>query len=265
MRGKRVFAHRTSLLAAVIAAAAAGECGWAQEHAGQYAEADIEYGARLYSGHCVTCHGERGDSMPGVNLRSGNFRRAPSDRDVTNLISNGIPDTAMIPTAYTPSELAALVAYLRNMGTIDLAGMPSGDERRGRELFVGKGECDSCHRVDGIGPRFAPDLSNIGAVRTAATLERSLLDPNEALLPVNRPVRAVLRDGTAIEGRRLNEDTFTVQIIDREERLWSLDKSTLRDYRVEEEARMPSYEDVFDEQERADLVTYMLTLKGQNR
>ena len=89
----------------------------APAHAGQYEQADIEYGAQLYSGHCVVCHGERGDAMPGANLGSGRFRHAETDRDLTNVIRNGVPGTAMAPSAYTESELGALVAYLRNMGS----------------------------------------------------------------------------------------------------------------------------------------------------
>jgi putative heme-binding domain-containing protein len=236
----------------------------AQTHAGQYEQPDIEYGARLCSGHCVVCHGERGDTMPGANLGSGKFRNAETDRDLTNLIRNGVPGTAMAPSAYTDSELGALVAYLRNMGSVDLSGVAGGDPVRGRALFQGKGDCGSCHRVAGEGPRFAPDLSNVGAIRTAATLQRSLLDPNAALLPINRPVRAVLRDGTVLNGRRLNEDTFTVQIVDSSERLVSLDKSQLREYSVATTAAMPSYADVLTEEERADVVAYLLSLKGPN-
>jgi putative heme-binding domain-containing protein len=236
----------------------------AQTHAGQYEPADIEYGARLYLSHCVTCHGERGDSMPGASLGSGKFRRAGSDRELMGVIRDGIVGTAMVPNKYTDSEATALVAYLRNMGSVDLSGVVGGDAERGRELFDGKGDCGSCHRVGGRGPRFAPDLSNIGAVRTAATLRRALLDPNAALLPINRTVRAVLRDGTVITGRRLNEDTFTVQLIDEGERLVSLRKADLRELTPSPESRMPSYEMVFSEEERADLVAYLLTLKGSS-
>jgi len=49
------------------------------------------------------------------------------------------------------------------------------------------------------------------------------------MLPLNRYVRAVTRDSKVITGRRLNEDTYTVQLIDTEERLVSLIKSDLRE------------------------------------
>jgi putative heme-binding domain-containing protein len=236
----------------------------APAHAGQYEQADIEYGAQLYSGHCVVCHGERGDAMPGANLGSGRFRHAETDRDLTNVIRNGVPGTAMAPSAYTESELGALVAYLRNMGSVNLNAVKLGDAARGRALYAGKGNCGSCHRVGAEGSRAAPDLTSIGAIRTAATLERSLLDPNAALLPANRPVRAVLRDGTVVTGRRLNEDSFTVQLVDSNGRLVSLDRAALRDYEVSSQATMPSYAELLTADERADVVAYLLSLKGQN-
>lgn len=245
----------------VLALAAAQPLG-AQDHAGQYEQADIEYGARLYTGRCVTCHGERGDSIPGVNLRSGVFPKAPTDRDLSNLLRDGIPGTAMTPTGYDESERTALVAYLRNMSRIELAGLPQGDAARGRALFEGKAECNRCHRVNGRGPRTAPDLSDIGATRTAATLQRTLLDPTAALQPINRPVRIVTRGGDVIKGRRLNEDTFTVQLIDEHENLVSLDKADLREYEVMTESEMPSYADKLTDTDRADMLAYLLSLKG---
>jgi putative heme-binding domain-containing protein len=250
------------LAAAAAGAIALGGEARAQQHAGQYEAADIEYGAQLYAERCVACHGESGDLMPGASLRSGRFRNATSDRELSGVIQNGIPNTAMVATGYTSSELTALVAYLRNMSTFDAEGALLGDAAQGRALFEGKGGCTSCHRVHGEGPRFAPDLSNVGATRTAALLRRTLVDPDAALLPANRPVRAVLRDGTVVNGRRLNEDTFTIQLIDENERLRSLERSELRDYEIGTQSLMKSYEDVLSERERADLVAYLLSLKG---
>ena len=129
-------------------------------------------------------------------------------------------------------------------------------------MFEGKGDCGSCHRVAGHGPRFAPDLSNIGAIRSAATLSRSLEDPHGSTLPMNRVVRAVLADGTAINGRRLNEDTYSVQLIDDQERLLSLDKADLREYTIFTTWDLPSYADIFSEEEVADVLAYLRSLKG---
>ncbi len=255
--------HAGSLaLAAAVLLAASGGVLRAQEHAGQYAQADIEFGARLYADNCSACHGTEGDAITGVNLRGGTFRNASSDAELQAVIANGLPDTAMPPGEYTEAELSGLVAFIRTMDAVDPATLSVGDAGRGQAVFAGKGDCLSCHRVAGRGSRAAPDLTDIGAVRSAGALERSLLDPTGSMLPVNRPVRAVTRDGRELSGRRLNEDTFTVQLIDQNERLVSLEKADLREYTVLTTSPMPSYDDELSEQELSDLLAYLLSLKG---
>lgn len=252
--------NRAALCLALVLMAASSPL--AAQNPSRYERTDIEYGARLFNMHCVACHGENGDLLPQINLRAGRFPNSPSDRDLGDNIKNGIPGTAMVATSYTDSEITALVAYVRNIGSVDLGAMQLGDAARGRALFEGKADCASCHRVFGRGPRAAPDLSNIGAVRSAAQLERSLLGSEGGVIPINRPVRVVTRDGTVINGRRLNEDRYTVQLVDERERLLSLDKSTLREYVVLETSMMPSYVQTLTEEERADVLAYLLTLKG---
>ena len=234
----------------------------AQDHAGQYERADIEFGAQLYNANCTRCHSESGDAVAGVDLRSGQYSRAGSDFELTRLLRTGVPGTAMPPNDFSSSELTGLVAYLRTMRDFDVSSVRLGDVTRGGGLFRTKGACATCHRVNGDGPRTAPDLSDIGGIRTAATLQRTLLDPTGAMLPVNRPVRAVTRNGTVINGRRLNEDTYTVQLIDGQERLRSLVKAELREYTVLTTSPMPPATDVLDEQELADVLAYLLSLKG---
>lgn len=236
--------------------------GQAQDHVGPYPPADIEYGSRIFAAQCSGCHGLNGDQVSGVNLRSGQFRHVFSDADLRAVVTNGIAGTDMPPHTFDPPDLAAIVAYIRNMSTFDTRSVTVGDAGRGAALFNGTGNCGSCHRVNGKGSRVAPDLSNIGALRTPDFLERTLSDPTGAMLPVNRSVRAVTRDGKIVTGRRLNEDTYTVQLIDDQERLVSFEKVDLREYTVLKTSSMPSYKDKLNSQERADVVAYLLTLKG---
>src|SRR5438445_13819662 len=90
-----------------------------QAHPGEYAPADIAYGARLYDAQCTTCHGATGDGINGVDLRSGKFRNAATDQDLSRVITNGIQGTGMQAFKFDPSELAGIVAYLRNMNSVD--------------------------------------------------------------------------------------------------------------------------------------------------
>jgi putative heme-binding domain-containing protein len=234
----------------------------ASAHPGEYAPADIAYGARLYDAQCTTCHGANGDGVGGVDLRSGRFRNAVTDQDLARVIANGIPGTGMLAFKFDPAEVAGILAYLRNMNTFDRGSMKPGDTDRGNATFAGKGDCLRCHRVGAQGARVAPDLSDIGAIRSAASLLRSLTDPTSQMMPINRPVRAVTRDGTVVNGRRLNEDTYTVQLLDDRERLVSLTKADLREYSVQTTSPMPSYKNLGAD-DLADLVAYLLSLKGR--
>ena len=80
--------------------------------------------------------------------------------------------------------------------------------------------------------------------------------------PINRPVELVTADGTRVAGRRLNEDTYTVQLIDADGRLRAFDKAELRSFTVLTESPMPVYGDQLSPEELADLVAYLVSLKG---
>jgi putative heme-binding domain-containing protein len=229
---------------------------------GQYAPADIAYGAQIYKAQCTPCHGVNGDAIPGLNFHAGQFKRVSTDNELRNIISNGIPGTSMPAWHFDAAELAGILAYLRSMTTVDLGSVTVGDPAHGQTLFEGTGRCASCHRVNGKGPRVAPDLSDIGATRTPDLLQRTLLDPDASILPLNRTVHAVTKDGRVITGRRLNEDTYTIQIIDPQEHLISLVKADLREYTFIKTSGMPSYKDTLSSKDVADLVAYLLSLKG---
>ncbi len=234
----------------------------AQEHAGQYSQTEVENGFRLYGIHCSACHGADGDSVAGIDLRRGQFRRVTSDADLNRIIAAGIPGTAMPPHQLSLGDLRGLLAYIRAMRDFAASSVALGDPARGETLFGGKGGCATCHRVNGKGSRVAPDLSDIGAIRSPDSLQQSVLDPAIAVLPIHRSVRAVTRDGKVISGRRLNEDTYTVQLIDDQERLVSVDKAGLREYTVVKTSSMPSYKDKLTSEELSDLVAYLHSLRG---
>ncbi len=256
-----------SLLLAVfglaIAAPVAGHAQATSTHPGEYAPADIAYGSRTYDAQCTTCHGSTGDGVGGVDLRSGKFRNAVTDQDLARVITNGVQGTGMLAFKFDPAELAGVIAYLRNMNSFDRGSVKVGDAGRGRAAFDGKGACGTCHRVGARGSLVAPDLTDVGAVRSAGSLLRSLTDPSSQMMPINRPVHFVLRDGRVINGRRLNEDTYTVQLIDDNEKLVSLSKADVREYAITVVSPMPSYKGRMTDDELADLVAYLLSLKGR--
>ena len=216
----------------------------------------------MYLEQCAACHGEDGDAVAGVDLRSGRLRRAALDRELIQVIRNGIPGTGMLAIDLDTAEMTGIVAYLRNMTyEVDVATL--GDAGRGRAIFEGTGDCLSCHRLGGRGLRTGLDLTRIGAVRPLSALRRSLLDPTGTMRPIDRPVELVTADGARITGRRLNEG-----------HLHGADSrrrgapAVLRQGRP---ARIPGHRAVTDARlrgssrcrtELADLLAYLVSLKG---
>ena len=253
------------LVAAFAVLSAAGLFGGGSAVLAQHATAfDIEDGGRAYESACANCHGPDGNLIAGTDFRRGLFRRPLSDEQIADIILTGIPNTPMPPTPGMSEEQAVrIVAYLRSMAAEDGITAADGDADRGRALFEGKGKCMDCHRVDGRGSRTGPDLSRIGLERRAAELELSLLDPQAEVLPENRFYTVIPKDGVPITGRLLNHDTFTVQLIDGDERLRSFSKADLLDHGFAD-SPMPSVRDELDSQERADIVSYLVSLRGES-
>jgi len=235
---------------------------FSQEHGDEYERADIERGAQLYDEFCSNCHGSEGDGVGSVNLKAGQFRRASTDQIFRRILTEGIPGTGMPPGNYTASDMTALVAYVRNMRDFDGGIVTLGNVLRGETIFYGKGRCTDCHRVAGKGGRQAPDLTAIGAIRGAGSLRASLLNPTASMLPSNRPVRIVTQADEVIHGRRLNEDTYTIQIFDDQDHLQSFEKADLKEVAILDTSPMPSYDDSLSESELADLLAYLVTLTG---
>lgn len=148
-----------------------------------------------------------------------------------------------------------------------LLAQAPGDAERGKAIFEGKGNCESCHRIKGVGARTGPDLSEAGA-RRPEQLQTKLINPDAEINTANRPYRVVLKNGATVNGRLLNLDTFTIQMIDDKENLRSFVKSDLRSFMFVDKSPMPSYRGKLSDQEIADLVAYLSSLRpppGQGR
>lgn len=247
----------TSLLFVLVSAALFGQ------H--EFAPTDLENGARQYTNNCVYCHGPEGDQIPGINLLQGKFRRTLSDDDIARIIREGIPGTGMPAQTMNEGTARTIVAYLRSSAAVPAATVTGGNAARGKAIFEGKGACNTCHRASGTGSRTGPDLSDIGALRRAVDIEKSLVDPGAVVLPQHRFVRLVTKDGTTVTGRLMNQDTFTVQLIDSQDRLRSYPIADLRQHSVVTTSSMPSYKDRLSSQERVDVVAYLVSLKGARK
>jgi putative heme-binding domain-containing protein len=180
---------------------------------------------------------------------------------------------------------AILAMSCGTLGVLVLAQTPAGDPARGKAIYEGKGDCASCHRINGVGSPVGPDLSDIGVPRgggrggggakqatpapapalNLTALETSIVDPDADVAISNRLVRVVTKDGKSVTGRLLNHDNFTVQFIDPQGKLHSYMKADLKESTVLTKGLMPSYKDRLSSQEVADVVAYLATLKGPGK
>ena len=235
--------------------------------------ADIAAGRTLFNGLCVTCHGFEGAGQMAPPLNRPKLRLASTDAALREIIAEGIPNSGMPRVRRTTeNELRQLMAYVRSLG--QAARTPvRGDAPAGRQLYATLG-CAACHVINGQGGTVGPALSDIGAMRGAAYLRQSIVDPAAELprgtlaVPARGyveylPVTVVTKDGREVQGLRLNEDAFTIQLRDAKGAFHSIRKSEAELVRKEAgKSLMPSFKGRVSEADLDNLVAYLSTLGG---
>jgi cytochrome c oxidase cbb3-type subunit III len=226
---------------------------------------DFARAKRVFDTSCAGCHGPEGRGGKGPSLAVPKLRHARTDEELGQTILFGLPGTEMPPSWYLGVDGVTLAAaYVRMLGANATPPHVAGDVVKGQGLFRGKGGCASCHTIGAEGHAYGPDLSDIGARRSAAGLRESLTEPNAAAGEGFVPVRAVTRQGEKVSGVRLNEDNFTIQILEPSGAVHSFRKSALSELQESpNESKMPSYKTIFSESELQDLVAYLSSLRGE--
>ena len=257
------------LAAAVLIAASTAGAG-AQEVENPFGDSpDRRAGEASFRVHCSLCHGydaQGGGETNGPDLTTGRFRRTSTLAGLFNVIRDGVEGTAML--GIDPDEpdrvVWQIITYLDSLSPnptdVDLPG----DAEAGRALFSGKGNCSSCHMVHGRGGRLGPDLSRVAERRDHHELRADLIDPDAEVEPRWWTVAATSADGTVVEGFRMGEDTFTLRLLDGDERLRSFSKRELRTYERSTASTMPSARGTLADGEVDDLVAYLFTLRKED-
>src|SRR5262245_19233156 len=244
------------------------------DHVSAQSKADIDAGKQLFNGMCVECHGAGGAGGDAPSLNRARLLHAPTDAALINILTNGIPNTAMPRIRrFTDNEMRQLVAYVRSLGKVAEEKVP-GDAQKGSDVYRRLG-CASCHIVNGVGGNLGPDLSDVGYMRSASSLRQSVLDP-AAVLPRGVlavpsrgyaeyvPLRIVTKDGGEVRGIRVNEDTFTIQVRDQAGKFYSLRKTELAllDKQLDR-SLMPSFRDRLTSDDLTNLVAYLSSLRSE--
>lgn len=218
-------------------------------------------GQALFDQHCALCHGIGGAGGRGPSLARPALLRAPDEAALKKVIEDGIPPEMPGTWLLDEAAVAELAAYVRTLGKVAAVALP-GDPARGAKLYQSAG-CASCHTVAGQGSSYGPDLTEIGARRSAAYLEESLRKPATALPEGFMLIKVRTANGRPVEGVRLAETNFSLHLRDATGRTHSFNRSQLATIeKLRGQTTMPSYDRSLTAAQIQDLVAYLAGLRG---
>jgi putative heme-binding domain-containing protein len=227
----------------------------------------IKQGQNIYRGRCGVCHGVDAKGYRGSDLTTGDWVHGGTDPQIFKTIRTGVPGTEMPGNPnMSEEEIWMVISYLRTLSAPGGAPVERGDAGRGEQIFWAKdrGNCGQCHMIGARGGRIGPNLSRIGAARSAAALEREIRRPAEVIPVGFETVTVVTKDGRRIRGARKNEDTFSVQIMTANEEIQSFSKKDVEVVPELERSLMPTYgPERLNAGDLDDLVRYLRSLRGE--
>jgi cytochrome c oxidase cbb3-type subunit III len=269
--------------AAVIACGADGAALRAQDKNPFASDAKAaKLGESQFRANCAFCHGlgARGGGR-GPDLTRAQKRHGNADADLFRTINEGVPGTAMPPNGatqqgvgMTEEEIWQVISYIRSVQA-KAPAQALGNAAHGKELFYGSATCSMCHMIQGKGGRLGPDLSTTGAARSTDYLVESVRAPSkrlaqgisEAMKEFSQEyetVTVVTADGTKLMGVVLNEDHFTLQMMDMREQLHLFEKDKLKSWEKSRESLMPAYDQkLLSDKDLQDVIAYLLAVGAQ--
>jgi len=234
-----------------------------------------------FRANCAFCHGlgARGGGR-GPDLTRERKKHGNSDADLFRTVNEGVPGTAMPPNGatqqgvgMTEEEIWQVISYIRSV-QVKTSAPPAGNAAHGKELFAGSAACATCHMIEGKGGRLGPDLTATGSSRSVDYIVDSVRNPSrrlaqgisEAMKEFSQEYESVTvvdDRGQKFQGVVLNEDNFTLQMLDTREQLHLFEKDKLRSVDKSRESLMPKYDErTLPEKDLQDIVAYLLSLGG---
>jgi mono/diheme cytochrome c family protein len=222
--------------------------------------AAVERGSGLYQlNGCAFCHGKDtrgGDGGPSL-LRSQLVLRDQKGELISDIVTKGVPGTAMAAFSLTKEQLADVAEFLhsfsissRDPARMRPAQFVTGNANAGKRFF---GEnCASCHSVAG-------DLKGIGAKFTEARpLQQRWLMPASGTCSKAR----IDTGGSSAQGDLLRIDEFmvTIRLNDGAQRTFARKgdvKVEIMDPLAGHKALLPKYTD----KNIHDVTAYLVTVK----
>jgi putative heme-binding domain-containing protein len=222
----------------------------------------IEQGRHNLNAACSRCHGRDGRGGKGPDLTRGVYTRVETDRDIIDVITNGVPGTGMAGLGPVYEDFyVPVLAYMRSeavRANRRRAAPPAGSAVRGKELFA-KHLCTGCHWVSGSGGRLGPNLTKLAAA--VDYVRQSVREPDSQVDGAHQKVFLLDQYGRPLPAKRLSEDTYDILVMDEKENLHSIAKQDLEMLEYLPESWMPSFVGVLSPDDIEDLTTYLMSLR----
>jgi putative heme-binding domain-containing protein len=236
-------------------------------------EQAVAEGREIYNNSCTACHGPEG-----ITGELGPALAAPGRRygrrtggEIFDAIKRGIPGTTMPPSTLSDSDAWKVTTYILGLRGTAIDAPARGNVARGEQIFLGKGECGSCHMLKGKGGLIGPDLSDLANRRKLSSIRDALTKENHRVagdggrhdsglepLTTYQVVRVVTRDGKTIKGVLKNEDSFSLQMLGTDNALHLFARDELREIVYEPDSLMPSdYDKRLPPEEFQDLLAFL--------
>lgn len=222
-------------------------------------EEAVAEGRKVYNQTCTACHGLDGTVGDRGPALAGNRRYLRNtDQELLEAIRDGIPGTLMPPVGLPEEVVRKIVVYIRSLRATAYDAPVKGDVARGAKIFWEKGQCGQCHVIQGKGGLVGPDLSNAGGQRTLSFLREALTQAKPRPPRGHQPVRVVTADGQSVTGILKNEDSFSLQLLDANQKLRMFERVELREVVYETKSLMPTdYDKKLASQELEDLLAFL--------
>jgi len=237
----------------------------------------VKLGESQFRINCAFCHGlgARGGGR-GPDLTRAQKKHGNTDEELYHTINEGVPGTAMPANGttgqgvgMTAEEVWEVISYIRS---VEKKTAVTGNATKGDALFHGIAGCATCHMVNGKGGRLGPELSSTGAARSVDSLVESVRNPSQRLAwgliestkefaQEYLSVNVETADGQKFSGVVLNEDHFTLQMMDMREQIHVLERGKLKSCEISRESRMPAYDSkTLSDSELQDIIAYLVSV-----
>ena len=217
---------------------------------------------------CTTCHvaamstrlGKSADDWKSVvadmTSRGAQGSQADLDNVVLYLSTNFGPGKgASASTAQTARAPATVAVAAPTPG----AALGTSDAEHAKRVISQNG-CAACHRVGEEGSYVGPTLNGIGSRKTAEEIRAAIVSPQPTVQPSNRQVRLVGADGKTVSGKILNQDGYSVQMVQASGQLATYSKVGAREFTIIDANPMPSFAGKISGQDLDVLVRYLNSL-----